>query len=1149
MLANLAVGLWAGREVKDMKDYALGTQNYGSGALVMTYIATTLTGGALFRGSDNIFTFGICIFAGTFGLLIGLPFRYYYLSDKFNKFRKCITIGDVLGNLYGDKAKIFSGIVCGIFSLMWVGMEINVLSIVFEKMIGVHANTSLIVSALIVSGYTAIGGMRSVMATDILQFCFLLLATFFISSFATSKIGKINQIIESIPPENLNFFRIDFLPYTLNMFILDAIFSTGTLPPPQFQRFLLAKGPFQVKTLFQMSGLAWILYCSICGLVAFSVKISYPEYDGSGVFLYFFNHIVPNIFKPIVTIGLIGFILSSGDSYLHSAGLSFYNDFFRPLTKKKLNDLFNIRILTFILGIVGTVFAIKGIAFVRVDYTYGLVAATIYFPLTMGLLGFKPSVRAFWYSAIAGIVAFLMCKLNLFGDIFVSYSPLIGAFTNAIVFIVTHFIVNGGKFVMMQSDNVQSGDKESETATQRNLRKIANYLSVFIHFTSWAKARLDRYGKFHYVLFGVFYSAMIVLPYLLWGSITESYKNEIIGLKSIALLMCSLLICNSIWPENLRKKYLPAFWCITITYCLPFISTMMILLSDGAIEYAVNAAITIMLLILLVDWQIAIGITVVGVSSAYIIFENFILLPDTQFSFSFDTKYLLVYQIIFGSVVGGLFAVRKQRLISAITFKNKLLRAINDRSEKDIEKLKDAKNTVLADIGEGEFPLMQKLNDIIKFSDPNNAKVKENVEFLRNYFKYVIEKASDYLKLKVSSISMEKLENTIKMICQGESFDNSSITMISKSKDLRCDEISLLRILGHLFMDLQAKMIESGNMNENVAYFYISDAKIKYTVRGLESYNRQVQAIKIIATTADQIDREIVHQTHSRELVNPEKILPVDLEELGPASINRTIDAHYGIYKDQSTKEQIIVSCILPQNVYDIRPEPLDLTNPDEILYQWPAAEKLEKDFRMEIENLSSKIDVKKIEYAIHIVKKYHSHQMRKSGEPYYMHPIAVAKIALDLANEKVSSIYNILQENLENVILTALLHDTLEETSFHPIHLQGIFGNDVTNLVLEVTKIDYEERNRMLTNKEAFSKLLTQNPVSLCIKLADRMHNLMTIDGYPNLEKRKTVAQETLDFFLIPAEKYNLKNFEVKLRGMAGYIIINGKLEGYSEK
>ena len=135
---------------------------------------------------------------------------------------------------------------------------------------------------------------------------------------------------------------------------------------------------------------------------------------------------------------------------------------------------------------------------------------------------------------------------------------------------------------------------------------------------------------------------------------------------------------------------------------------------------------------------------------------------------------------------------------------------------------------------------------------------------------------------------------------------------------------------------------------------------------------------------------------------------------------------------------------------------------------------------------------------------KAHGNQKRASGDPYFLHPLEVAGILTDY---KLDS----------STIVTALLHDTIEDTMATHEEVESLFGQEVARLVDGVTKLSrIEMQSDHAKQAENFRKLvlaMSEDIRVLLVKLADRTHNMRTIDYIPKAEKRERIAQETLSF------------------------------------
>ena len=159
-------------------------------------------------------------------------------------------------------------------------------------------------------------------------------------------------------------------------------------------------------------------------------------------------------------------------------------------------------------------------------------------------------------------------------------------------------------------------------------------------------------------------------------------------------------------------------------------------------------------------------------------------------------------------------------------------------------------------------------------------------------------------------------------------------------------------------------------------------------------------------------------------------------------------------------------------------------------------------------------IDVERIRYAYFVAEQAHSGQTRGSGEPYITHPLAVARILADLRVD-------------DDTIVAALLHDVIEDCpGITRERIGRDFGEDVLNIVEGVTKLKFRapeganavQRSRAETTRaaETLRKMLLAMANDfrvIVLKLADRLHNMMTLEGLPK-EKRTRIANETLDVY-----------------------------------
>ena len=167
-------------------------------------------------------------------------------------------------------------------------------------------------------------------------------------------------------------------------------------------------------------------------------------------------------------------------------------------------------------------------------------------------------------------------------------------------------------------------------------------------------------------------------------------------------------------------------------------------------------------------------------------------------------------------------------------------------------------------------------------------------------------------------------------------------------------------------------------------------------------------------------------------------------------------------------------------------------------------------------------VDEAKIKKAIEFAVKYHGMQQRESGAPYYSHPLEVAEIIAEMLLDTDS-------------IVTAILHDTIEDTDLTLEEIEQNFGKDVAKLVDGVTKLTkikfHEDNARQAENFRKLLIALSDDIRVLLIKLADRLHNMRTIDFISNQEKKERIALETLELYAPLAERIGMQQIKTELQ------------------
>lgn len=201
----------------------------------------------------------------------------------------------------------------------------------------------------------------------------------------------------------------------------------------------------------------------------------------------------------------------------------------------------------------------------------------------------------------------------------------------------------------------------------------------------------------------------------------------------------------------------------------------------------------------------------------------------------------------------------------------------------------------------------------------------------------------------------------------------------------------------------------------------------------------------------------------------------------------------------------------------------------------------IEKDYKSLLQKVRPKStdeDIKHLDLAFDLIVKAHNYQRRKSGEPYVLHPIEVARICYDEIGLGATS------------VISALLHDVVEDTNVTQDEIKEMFGEKISLIVDGLTKLDgtYNVENKQAENfKKVLSSLVYDVRVIL-IKMADRLHNLRTIGAMPR-SKQIRIAAETEYIYAPLAHRLGLYNVRTEFNDICMKINDPEKYNALSKK
>jgi Na+/proline symporter len=679
LVITLIIGIWAGRNIRDIRDYALAGKTLGVGALTMTLIATYVDSSEIISNQRSILRYGIVHFIPKIGIFIAFTLFGLYLVPRLVKnFKDSLTIGDVIHKIYGDYASILTAIAGTYYTIFALASQLISVGYVFNLFLGWPMLETTVSIGIIIIFYSSVGGIKSITATDIFQFIIFLAAMSIIFNIAIIKAGGLKSVIYNIPDHHLEILTNKRFSY----YCLGAvIWSLGLgIYPEVVQRILMTKNPKNASKMFILSGLLIFIIACMMTLSTLAVLVLKPEIkpEYGAAFKYIMDMYFGAKLKMFSVLGMICIIMSTADSVLNSGSLLFSHNLVVPILNKykiNVNELVLVKYISFILGFVGLFI---GLAYPEeishlIYIAVSLLLAISTIPFIAGVMGIKGDSTTFIGSSLSGLLTFIFVSFFLKIDLHPAMSndklaiPL-ALFNNAITFFTIHFIKNKG-FALSQPNKFKTNTTTIITPTIIIDKLRLNLFYLPLKFSNYLKEQMNNYDLNH-VSFGLFMCFNYMMPYFISDNVSI---NDIFVLKLIGACLCVGLLLQSYWSTYFYDKFFHLYWNLTLLYCLPFSTSLFYILNNGTTLWAVNLAFSVMLLMALLDWKSFIIIGALGTSIAILYANENFIIPELNYSKTYDLVYILVYSIL----ISYLFFRKKELKFDQIAKDNTYLATLS----------------------------------------------------------------------------------------------------------------------------------------------------------------------------------------------------------------------------------------------------------------------------------------------------------------------------------------------------------------------------------------------------------------------------------------------------------------------------------------
>ena len=450
LLLFLVVGIIIKDSPKNIKDYSLGNQPFSTPVLIATMAATLIGGGSTIGEVGLFYNAGLLlVLPGIIGYL-GYFIIIYCILPRFNKYYGAISIASVLSKIYGISVERFSGIVASLYCFCLVALQVKVIGIIIQYALGYNSIFATILSFLIITIYSAFGGIKSVIRTDIVQFIIFIVLLPIIASALLKDNGGIYSVFEKVTWEkSANFNLINYI--SLFIFCL-----TPNISPHFIHRLLVGRNNNNNKKTIYFTALIQIL-CSVFAIIVAAISI--VKYQGVDRNIVFFESILGgvtiNLFKGAFAVAMLAIVLSTADSLMNTGAIIFVENVIRDKINDEKTKLFLVKVTTILSGFIGIFIALKAKTLLEVIWFIGqYYFVTIFVPFVGGLFVNNAKPIMFWTSSLTGVVIYTLLKIVVPNFEYLIY--VISLIGSTLAFMLSKYLVqNNIKITSLLFENIR----------------------------------------------------------------------------------------------------------------------------------------------------------------------------------------------------------------------------------------------------------------------------------------------------------------------------------------------------------------------------------------------------------------------------------------------------------------------------------------------------------------------------------------------------------------------------------------------------------------------------------------------------------------------------------------------------------------------
>lgn len=649
---TIVIGLFSSYGIKTMREYAIGDKKFSTATIAATIVATWAGGNYFVMIISETYANGLYFIWSRLGGILAVLLVGVVFAPRMGEFMNNLSLAEAMGDLYGKHVRLVTALAGFMVSGGILAGQLKVSGLMFEYCFGCPELYGIIIGGILVTIYSAFGGLRSVTFTDVVQLLTFgtMLPTLAFCIF--DKIKDVHIIIDILATNKLfDYTEVFNFTHPKSLYFL-SLFIIGIIPgfsPPSFQRIVMSKNTNQARSSFIIASMIWFFVVFTLVFISVLIFATTPGLNAKNVVKYILVDQSYTGLRGFILAGIMAMVMSTADSHINSSSVIFIHDFCKPLGIKIKDELRTTRIAAILLGIIGILLSLFGKSLLDlwlIASMFSMPVVSVPFMLTV--LGFRSSTKSVLIAMAAGAVTAALWKINPIIDL---PAAVPGMAANLVFLLGSHYILRqpGGWVGIKDPAPLIALQQERRYKWKKFKEKLQNF-----DFTNFM-AKNSPNNELMYVYTGLFcffslYSNMATISHQAKWAFPVFFEFVTPSVLFSATALLSYPLWLSSWKKNEIIEHI--VWNLVTFYGLVCMGFIFAIIGNFSPMQVMILIINLILVAVLVRWQWALVMIFVG---AFVSFKvSAIYFPGALASATISLKLQIIYLLL---LIGSLLII------------------------------------------------------------------------------------------------------------------------------------------------------------------------------------------------------------------------------------------------------------------------------------------------------------------------------------------------------------------------------------------------------------------------------------------------------------------------------------------------------------